>query len=336
MRKMKVVFFQRKPRKTGNFSLEFIFNDVRTRLTQKIDSVVAVSRFESTGIFKRLFNILEASFRQGEVNHVTGDVNFLAILLNRKKTILTIHDCYLMHVKTGLSRFIYKKLFLDWPVKRAGYITAVSEATKNEIIRFTGCPAKKITIIPSFISKRYRPHPKKLNKEKPVLLAIGTAENKNLLRLIEAVKGLPCRLSIVGKLSEAQKKALAKNGVEYSNAYSISDEEMKAQYHCCDIMTFPSTYEGFGMPILEANAVGRTVLTSRVSSMPYVAGDAACLVDPFDTGSIREGIEKIIHDDNYRQGLIENGYKNTARFAPDRIADMYYGLYQKIHQANAR
>ncbi|TAK46420.1 MAG: glycosyltransferase, partial [Saprospiraceae bacterium] len=85
---------------------------------------------------------------------------------------------------------------------------------------------------------------------------------------------------------------------------------------------------------LEANAAGRAVLTSRVSSMPYVAGDAACLVDPFDPSSIREGIDKIIHDDKYRQGLIENGYKNITRFTPDRIAGMYCDLYLKIHQAN--
>jgi glycosyltransferase involved in cell wall biosynthesis len=336
MEKIKVVFFQRKPRKSGNFSLEFIFNDMRERLARKIESTVAVSRFESAGIFKRLFNIVEASFRQGAVNHVTGDVNFLAILLNRKRTILTILDCYLMHVKTGPARWLYKTLYLKLPVKRATCITTISEAAKEDILHFAGYPADRIHVIPVAISEDYRPHPKDFNKEKPVLLVIGTAGNKNLLRLAEAIKGLPCHLSIVGKISEAQKETLEANKVEYSTASGISDEEMREKYHQCDMLAFPSTYEGFGMPILEANAVGRAVLTSRVSSMPYVAGDAACLVDPFDPGSIREGIEKIIHDDNYRQRLIENGYKNTARFAPDRIADMYYDLYQKIHQANTR
>lgn len=336
MEKIKVAFFQRKPRKSGNFSLEFIFSDVRERLTRNIESAVAISRFESTGIFKRLFNILEASFRQGEVNHVTGDVNFLAILLNRKRTILTILDCYLMHVKTGPSRWLYKTLFLTLPVIRATYITTISEAAKKDILRFASYPADRIVVIPVAISENYRPHPKEFNKEKPVLLAIGAAENKNLLRLAEAIKGLPCHLSVVGKISGAQKEAFEKNGVEYSSASGISDEEMRKKYHQCDLLVFPSTYEGFGMPILEANAVGRAVLTSRVSSMPYVAGDAACIVDPFDPGSIRVGIDKIIHDGKYRQELIENGYKNTARFAPDRIAEMYYDLYQKIHQANAR
>jgi len=336
MAQMNVVFFQRKPRKTGNFSLEFIFEDVRSRLPAHIESRVAISRFLSDGVLKRAYNMVEAAFRQGDVNHVTGDVNFLAILLNSNKTVLTIHDCFLMTVKTGLSKLLYKKLFLDWPVKRATCITAVSEATKSDIIKFTGCPADKITVIPSIISEDYQPHPKDFNKEKPVIMAIGTAGNKNLLRLIQALKGFPCHFSIVGKISEAQKEALEKNEVEYSNAFNISDEEMREKYLECDMLAFPSTYEGFGMPILEANAVGRAVLTSRVSSMPYVAGDAACLVDPFDPNSIREGIDKIIHDDKYRQGLIENGYKNIARFAPDRIAGMYCDLYLKIHQANTR
>ncbi|TAK30090.1 MAG: hypothetical protein EPO28_18945, partial [Saprospiraceae bacterium] len=240
MDKVRVVFFQRKPRHAGNFSIEFIFEDVRSRLPAHIESRVAISRFLSDGILKRTYNIIEAFFRQGDVNHVTGDVNFLAILLNSNKTVLTIHDCFLMTVKTGLSKLLFKKLFLDWPVKKVTCITAVSEATKSDIIKFTGCPADKITVIPSIISEDYRPHPKDFNKEKPVLLAIGTAANKNLLRLIEAVKDLRCHLSIVGKISEAQTEALVKNKVAYSNAFSISDEEMREKYHQCDMLAFPS------------------------------------------------------------------------------------------------
>jgi len=110
---------------------------------------------------------------------------------------------------------------------------------------------------------------------------------------------------------------------------------MVQQYVDADILTFVSTYEGFGMPIVEANVVGRPVLTSNISSMPEVAGDAACLVDPFDVNSIREGLLKIIQDDNYRNNLIEKGKVNAQRFNPSFIAKMYLDIYKKIYQESS-
>ena len=87
------------------------------------------------------------------------------------------------------------------------------------------------------------------------------------------------------------------------------------------------------MPIIEANSVERAVLTSNVASMPEVAGDAACLIDPFDVESIREGLLKIIRDEEYRNRIIENGRKNRDRFSSESIAKMYYQLYEEIHQS---
>ena len=105
---------------------------------------------------------------------------------------------------------------------------------------------------------------------------------------------------------------------------------MRTQYQLADIIVLPSTYEGFGMPILEAQAVGRPVLTSNISSMPEVAGDAACLVNPYDVNEIRAGINKIISDDNYRESLIQKGFENIKRYNPERIATDYYELYQRV------
>ena len=94
--------------------------------------------------------------------------------------------------------------------------------------------------------------------------------------------------------------------------------------------TFRNVKEGFGLPIVEANAVGRPVITSRLYSMPEVGGDAACYVDSYDVGSIRAAVEKIIHNADYRQQLIENGYRNVKRFQLPVIAAQYAVLYRRL------
>ena len=107
-------------------------------------------------------------------------------------------------------------------------------------------------------------------------------------------------------------------------------------YEEADIVTLMSTLEGFGMPIVEAQAVGRVVVTSNVSSMPEVAGDGACLVDPLDVSAIRAGIRKVIDDDGYREDLVRRGFENVKRFDPERIAQQYLDLYRRIAEPKPR
>jgi glycosyltransferase involved in cell wall biosynthesis len=103
-------------------------------------------------------------------------------------------------------------------------------------------------------------------------------------------------------------------------------KDMKRQ----TLLALISTYEGFGMPILEAQAVGRAVITSNIYSMPEVAGDAAVLVDPFDILEMKTGLERIINDDKFRNEMIQRGFQNIKRFDADRIAKQYFELYKKI------
>jgi glycosyltransferase involved in cell wall biosynthesis len=110
----------------------------------------------------------------------------------------------------------------------------------------------------------------------------------------------------------------------------LSEQEVIQKYIACDILVFVSFFEGFGLPIIEANAVERVVVTSNISSMPEIAGDAACLVDPYDIPSIRNGIIKVIENDSFREKLIENGRKNKARFTAEHIASQYYHLYKQL------
>ncbi|HYC30508.1 MAG TPA: hypothetical protein VEB42_16850, partial [Chitinophagaceae bacterium] len=100
--KIPVTFIQRKARQVGNYSVEFMFKDLRQRLADKIDSRIVESKFESRGLFKRLYNCLDAFFRQGKINHVTGDINYIGLLLNKKRTIHTILDCVFLNSTTGI------------------------------------------------------------------------------------------------------------------------------------------------------------------------------------------------------------------------------------------
>ncbi|MEM1326818.1 MAG: glycosyltransferase family 1 protein [Bacteroidota bacterium] len=329
---MKVTFFHRKPAAYGSFSIEFIFEDVRHRLEDRVAAKVAVSKYESQGLFKRLYNTIEAAFRQrGDVNHMTGDTHYLTLLMRKRKTILTVHDCGFMHQsRSELAKRIYRLFWLELPTRRAQYITTNSEATKADLLQWTSCAPEKVQVIPVAIGAHFQPQPKAFNKAHPRLLHIGTNLNKNLERVIEAVAEIDCHLRIIGKLSNEQIALLKQHDIDYSSAYNISDAAMVEEYEQCDLLLFVSTFEGFGMPIIEANMVERAVLTSQVASMPDVARDAAHLVDPFEVEAIRAGLLKLITDDDYRDQLIAAGRLNRRRFDAQLIAERYLGIYRKV------
>jgi glycosyltransferase involved in cell wall biosynthesis len=328
--KPQVVFFHRKPRNVGNYSVEFIFNDVRNRLKEKISHRIVQSKYESKGLFKRIYNCIEAFRSQGKVNHVTGDINYIGLLLNKKRTIQTILDCVHLNTSSGLKYSVLKLFWLSIPEKNAKYITAISTSTKEEILRHHKCDPGKIVVIPVAISPRFKAFEKAFNKERPRILQLGTAPNKNIPALIEALNGIPCVLNIIGKRNEEYELLLQKNNIESIYEWGLSDEEIIKRYEEADIVSLISTYEGFGMPILEAQAVGRAVITSNVYSMPEVAGNAAVLVDPLDIPEMRSALKKLINDDEFRAEMIQRGFQNIKRFDADRIAGQYFELYKKI------
>jgi glycosyltransferase involved in cell wall biosynthesis len=332
--RFKVVFFHRKPRTVGNYSVEFIFNDIRERLKDKIEPIVVFSKYESSGLFKRLYNCIEAWYKQATVNHITGDVNYLGLLLNRKNTIHTILDCVHLETSSGLKYKILKLFWLVIPEKRSRFITAISTSTKNEILKHHACDPEKIVVIPVAISDKFVRKDQDFNAVRPRILQIGTAPNKNIPRLIEALSTIPCVLEIIGKHNPDYEAMLKKYNIEYEYNWGVSDADMIVKYEKADIITLASTYEGFGMPILEAQAIGRPVVTSDAFSMPEVAGNAAALVDPLDIASIRSAFEKIISDAAYRNGLVAAGFENVKRFNPDKIANMYFDLYKTIYSKN--
>jgi glycosyltransferase involved in cell wall biosynthesis len=327
---MRITFYQRRPQ-DGNFSIERLFADVRRALPTGIEAEVAVSRFPSRGLWGRVYNMIEAAFRQGDVNHVTGDVHYLALLLRKRKTLLTIPDLVLVHRLKGIRREILRFFWYWLPVKRAAVVAVISQFTKEELSRHFKVDPRKVRVVHACVSEDFHPAPREFVSTRPVILQVGTEQRKNVERVAEALAEIPCHLRIIGLPNAKQAMVLRENGVEYSFAANISDEDVVEEYRRCDMVVFASTYEGFGLPIVEAQATGRPVVTSNICSMPEVAGEAACLVDPFDVASIRGGIRKIIHDRPCRDELVRRGFENVERFRSGKIAQEYIRIYRELH-----
>ena len=172
--------------------------------------------------------------------------------------------------------------------------------------------------------------PKPLLSKKPRVLHLGTKKNKNLPRLLKAIEGLDIELVIIGNLSKDLQFQIKKSKSLIVVKKSLSDDELVKEYEACDILSFISTYEGFGLPIIEAQSIGRVVLTSNVASMPEVAGEGAYFVDPYSVEDIRKGIEELIKNDSLRKELVEKGRENVKRFEPKKIAAQYQELYDQV------
>jgi glycosyltransferase involved in cell wall biosynthesis len=330
---MKVVYFQRRPL-DGQFSIERVFSEIRKALPEGIHYRIALCR-HSRGLFERLYNAIEAVARQGDINHITGDIHYIAALLHKRKTLLTVHDCVSLHRLSGWKRSLFKYLWYDLPIARCQTVVTISQFVADELVSLVPNARGKVNVIYDPVSSDYRYQPKSFSAEFPRILHLGVSPNKNLQRLIHALEGIPCHLDIIGQLPTEAIEALDRCRIEYSNSSNLTDTQVVQKYVDCDLVAFVSTYEGFGMPIVEANATGRPVVTSNLGSMREVAGDAACLVNPMEVQSIREGILQVIKDEVGRAELIQRGLENAKRFRPEVIAGQYAEIYEELVRSSS-
>lgn len=324
-----VTYFFRK-RRDSAFSIEELFATIMENLPSEVSYKVAELPSEGAGPKSMWLNGLFASKRKTAVNHITGEIHYLAFFLPKKKTILTIHDLRPLYRGNSLKKTFLKMLWLSGPARAVGWITVISEATRQDLIRHVPTAAEKLHVIPNCLSPSFTFVPKPFKNEWPRILHLGTKENKNLERLIPALEGVRCHLRIIGVLNQTQEALLRKYQIDYSSANNLSPNQIVEEYQKADILSFISLQEGFGMPIIEAQATGRPVITSSTSSMPEVAGEAALLVDPENVEDIREGISKLLTDEALRSKLIKRGQENIKRFQPEAVARQYAELYRKI------
>lgn len=315
------------------FSIEYLFDQILVELTKRGELIEKlVLPHMSIGLKKRVQNTFSLFRLKKQIVHITGDVHYALLGVFFSTRILTIHDLSFIERSRGLARFILKLLWVTLPCHFAHKITVVSESTKEEILKHVKLNPDKIRVIYNFIDEQYLSHKKEsfFNAGDPRILQIGTAFNKNIERVIEALKGIPCTLVIVGQMHEHLIQKLDTAGIKYESKYRISQQELLNEYMKADLLAYVSLIEGFGMPIVEAQSLGLPVLSSNCSAMPEVAGEAALLINPYDASEIREGFKKLISDKQLRESLIAKGFENVQRFSKERIAMEYLELYREL------
>ncbi len=326
---IQVVHLTRMPGE-GHFSIEGTFAAMREVLGADIQADVATCPHPSRGIWPRLKNIWAAQQSGGDIQHILGDVHYLAFGTRKSTTILTICDCGFAYHESPLKRFVLRLIWLQLPARRVARICAISEKTKAEILSLIEIDPALIDVIPVCIADAFKVSPKAFVEDRPVILQVGTGPNKNVPRLIAALDGLPCELHIVGRRTPEIDSALKQHVVACHFSERLDQSELVAAYRQSDIVSFVSTYEGFGMPIVEAQTVGRVVVTSDLEPMRGVAGGAAALADPFSVSSIREQLLRLIHDGAHRDWLVEQGLENAKKYRSGVVAAMYRQVYERV------
>lgn len=329
MHKKSIKLIYRHPN-PGFFSIEKVFNVVKSELSDQVDFETIELPYTTKGIFSIISNLWFLFRLKKDFFHIIGDVHYAIFALPAKSTVLTIHDLVFMHSHRGINRWFLKWVFLKLPVRKAKFITTISDKTKDEIIQFTGCDPNKIYVIPNPVDTEIHFEKKQFSEQKPTLLFLGTKPNKNLELSIPALFGLSLHLRIIGKLSLRQIELLEKYSIDFSNAENITNNQLSAEYINADIIFFPSTYEGFGLPIIEGFQAGRTVLTSALPPMNAIAGDAALLVNPFSIDSIRDGVVQLISNPQLRETLVEKGFEAVDKYQPRDIAKQYQEMYSQL------
>ena len=325
---LNVAQYTRKPA-VGAFSIERVFEAIFPHFPPQIRIRTVRNRHLSKGLLPRLKDTWQARAHQGEVNHILGDVHYLSLLLRGDRTLLTVHDTRMVERKRGLVRFVLWLFWIWLPVRHVSHVTVISERTKSDLLALVRCDPDKITVIGNPLTQDFRLQPPAAHDGPFRLLHIGTKENKNLERVMLACEGLDVELTVIGKLVGGQEEQLER--LPRTRTLSdLSDAELEAEYTRSDALIFVSLSEGFGLPIIEAQAIGRPVITSARSPMDHVSGEAALLVDPENESDIRAAILQLKEDSGQVSRLVTRGLENARRYSPSVIAKQYADLYWQI------
>ena len=284
--------------------------------------------------------------------------DFVLPPLKRARGILTVHDlAFLMRPDCADARLrAYLEEVVPRSVRRADYIIADSENTRNDLVVLLGVPPESISVVPGGVEERFAPvtDPRRLAEARrrlgvgdaPFVLAVGVLEpRKNLNRLMDAFVILKSRGRAPDlKLVLAGGRGWLVEGILEHHAGSkfrddillpgfVPDDLLPAIYSAASVFAFPSLYEGFGLPTLEAMACGTPVVASRASCLPEVAEGAAVLIDPTNSEELAAALEQAMADETLRGELFARGRARAAEYTWRRAAQQLLGVYQKVMQS---
>lgn len=278
----------------------------------------------------------------------------------RARSLVTVHDLSFLRLPEcfpdGLRRYL--ETAVPRAVRRADHVVADSHNTRRDLIDLLGAPGDKISVIHAGVESRFRPMTNAADGEtlaavrrkyalpEQFILSVGTLQpRKNLTRLVEAFARLNSQLAtrdfdlvIVGGkgwLYEEIFKTVEALDLERRVHFCgfADDADLPALYNLADLFVFPSLYEGFGLPPLEAMACSTPVVCSEASSLPEVVGDAALMVDPWDVTGLAEAMRRAIEDETLRASLATRGLARAARFTWSRAAQELLSIYQELDRS---
>lgn len=329
----------------------------RFKIWETENSQVAVSHWPN-----KIFNYFcQLLFKQPKLDQVIGGVdlfwsphfNFTSLTPGTKQ-IITVHDLSFLRYPEFFSakkNFWHRALRVKKALKGASLIVAVSENTKQDIVELVGIAPEKIKVIYSgnnLVKREVREEELGFLSQKGIgtnfILYLGTIEpRKNISGLIRAYEELRrqgnrfngLQLVLAGAkgwksrgIYKAWQKSEYKNDIKFLGY--ISQKEKEVLYAKAKVFVYPSYYEGFGFPPLEAMTYGLPVICSNVSSLPEVVADAALMINPFKPIEIMEALELILSDEKLRENLINKGYQRASEFSWEKTAQEYLRLFQEL------
>jgi len=309
--------------------------------------------------FPRLWTHVRLSW---EMAHHPPDVLFVPAhvlpIVHPRRSVVTIHDLGYLHYPEAhrLLDRLYLDLSTRYNARAATHLIADSLATKRDLVERYGTNPDKVTVVyPSYDKATFQPVKVKEAIETvkarygiagDYILFVGTLQpRKNLIRLINAFSNLQSPISnlqlvIAGKkgwLYQEIFRRVEELGLERKVVFTgyVPEGDLPALLSGARLFVFPSLYEGFGLPVLEAMACGTPVVCSNASSLPEVAGDAAMLVDPLDVEGMAAAIERVLGDKELRAELIERGFEQARKFSWERCAREILNVLEMVGWSKA-
>ncbi len=297
-----------------------------------------------------LIPILARRLRLDIVHDTTG-VTPLALGAGGARTVVTVHDVIpwsFPGVSTTLDTVIYRR-WLPWVLPRVDGILTVSECSRADLTRYLHIPPDRIHNTSEGVADAYRPATEsaiaqvraRYGLSAPYILYVGSVEErKNLRGVLQAYarlrqRGLACSLAIVGAAKwkyDGIMRTLADLQLADEVVFTgyVPDDDLPVLYSGAAVFAFPSLYEGFGLPALEAMACGTPVVAANTSSLPEVVGDAALTVDPADVEALAEAMGRVLADEALRQELRDKGLGRARQFTWQRAAERTVAVYRAL------
>lgn len=317
-------------------------------------SMDAVNCIFLKGIINRyILYSLFARNHFSEINFVLDHPNACVLNLIPKNTlnVVTCHDLIPLKNQGWNLRLIPFKLLSVRGLKKADMIITVSNNSKKDLSNILKIPNEKICVVYNGVDhKIFKPQVKPDAKKNigfpqncKIILHVGSEERrKNVDIIIKAFHILQKKIPNILLVRVGEKSKEISELIKYYNLDSkikylngLSENELASLYNAADIFVFPSLYEGFGLPPLEAMACGCPVITSNTSSLPEVVGDAGIMVDPYDVDILASMMDKVLNDKNLRESMVQKGIERSSMFSWDKCAVETLNVLKKVSILNS-